>query len=315
MQASPRIRGAISCPKVIGEDFTEIKMKIIITGITGFLGSNLSNHLSQCGITVIGIKRTISSLHRVSQMPDIILYDCDQTSIDEIIEEHRDASAVIHTATCYGRSGESPIEIFDANTRFPLELLDSCRKYGINLFVNSDTILDQYLNLYSLPKNQFLQWGKYFSSQERIKFVNIKLEHLYGPNDDTSKFTSFVIDQCKRNAQEIALTTGNQKRDFVYIDDVVSAYEFILRHHVSAIDFFTEYEVGSGEPVSIREFVSRVHRLTHSETTLLFGAVPMRPNEIMNSKADTLALCRLGWEPKYSLESGLSKLLIEEDKQ
>ncbi len=72
----------------------------------------------------------------------------------------------------------------------------------------------------------FVEWLKYFS--DRIKVVNLKLEHMYGPKDDDSKFVTWITNQMLNNISSIDLTEGTQKRDFIYIDDVVDAYMLML---------------------------------------------------------------------------------------
>ncbi len=217
--------------------------------------------------------------------------------------------AVIHTATCYGRNGEKASEIFQANLVLPLRLLEMAAQYNTDTFFNSDTILNKYLNEYALSKNYFLELGKLFSKSKKIRFVNIRLEHIYGPDDNVSKFTTHVIKSCLANVAELKLTLGEQKRDFVYIDDVVTAYEVLLEKAGSQAELFQEYAVGSGNAITIREFVETVHRITMSRSKLAFGALPYRPGEVMYSGANIEPLFNLGWSCKTSLERGL-KLVI-----
>ena len=139
------------------------------------------------------------------------------------------SKAVVHTATCYGRNRETPLEVFEANLKFPLDLLEKAALFSTDTFFNTDTILYKYLNGYSLSKHQFVEWGKQYADEHKIKFCNIKLEHMYGPGDDDSKFTTYVINSCLNNVPEVKLTLGEQERDFIYIDDVVSAYQLLLK--------------------------------------------------------------------------------------
>ena len=114
----------------------------------------------------------------------------------------------------------------------------------------------------------------------------MRLEHFYGPKDVDSKFTTHVMNSCLRNVPELKLTSGEQKRDFIYIDDVVSAYLIILDNIKGFSDFFNEFDVGSGAAVSIRDFVEKVHQITDSQTHLAFGSIPYRTGEVMSSNAN-----------------------------
>ncbi len=289
-----------------------VSKTILISGVTGFLGSNLAAALIEEGHLVIALKRKSSSLARISGIISRMrLYDIEDIDYAHLFKTHGKIDAVIHTATCYGRNNESAWEIYDANTRFPLQLLDAASHAKVILFINTDTILDKFLNLYSLSKNHLLDWGKFYSLQKKIKFINMKLEHFYGPGDDDSKFTSYVINNCLLNTKILKLTLGEQRRDFIYIADVVSAYLAMLTQQKKQREWFTEYEIGSGISITVREFVTRVHELTSSKTHLAFGSVPYRVGEVMDSRANTSALRALGWRCKTNLEQGL-KLTIQE---
>lgn len=289
--------------------------RILLTGVTGFLGSHLAKALLTVGYEVIALKRKSSSLRRVkSIVSEINLFDIDGLDFDGLFCKNKKIDAIIHTATSYGRNNESVSDIFATNTEFPLRLLDAGNRAGVNTFLNTDTILDKYLNLYALSKNQLLQWGKFFSLHEKIRFGNIRLEHFYGPDDDSTKFSSYVIDNCLANTLELRLTKGEQKRDFIHIDDVVSAYLVLLEKMDGFSSSFVEFDVGSGQSVSIKEFVETVHRLTASKTDLIFGALPYREGEVMHSEADISDLMALGWQCRYDIEAGL-KQVIQQEKE
>lgn len=287
--------------------------RILLTGVTGFLGSHLAKALLAGGYEVVALKRQSSSLHRVeSIISDVDFFDIEGLDFDQLFRNCGKVNTIIHTATCYGRNSESVSEIFSANTEFPLRLLDAGNRAGVEMFLNTDTILDKYLNLYALSKNQLLQWGKFFSMHERIRFGNIRLEHFYGPDDDPTKFSTYVINSCLQNVSELKLTKGEQKRDFIYIDDVVLAYMVLLEKMDSFNNSFLEFDVGSGSSVSIREFVETVHCLTASKTRLLFGALPYREGEVMHSEADISRLAALGWQCRYDIETGLRQVIEQE---
>ena len=292
-----------------------MKKTILLTGSTGYLGSYLAHALVAQGHNLIILKRKDSSLSRIeSIIPMTVLYNIENLDYSVPFNAHGKIDAVIHTSTCYGRHGETPSEVFEANTGFPLRLLDAASATGVGIFINTDTILDKYLNLYSLSKNQLLEWGRFFCMHNKIRFINMRLEHFYGPGDEDSKFTTHVINSCLRNVPELKLTLGEQKRDFIYIDDVVSAYLIILEKLGQFPDLFNEFHVGSGAAVSIRDFVEKVHHITGSKTQLAFGSLPYRKGEVMSSHANVEPLAKLGWFCKTNLEQGLN-LVMEGYKQ
>jgi CDP-paratose synthetase len=287
-------------------------MKIALTGGTGFLGSHLLVDLLKYGHDVVVVKRTNSKLDRIAQQKNRIeLIDIDRLDHVNLVAALKGVDAIIHTATNYGRDGESPSEVFDANTAFPLRLLDAGVASGVERFINTDTALDKYLNLYSLSKNQFLQWGTLFSRQKKLRFINLKLEHFFGAFDDKTKFTEFVFRSCRDNLPSVALTPGDQMRDFIYIEDVVSAYRCVMNAPFQDQSLFEEFEIGSGQPVSVREFVELVHAGFASSSSLDFGALAYRDGEVMYSKADTSKLNALGWRCEHSLRFGVSVVVSQ----
>jgi nucleoside-diphosphate-sugar epimerase len=166
------------------------------------------------------------------------------------------------------------------------------------------------VSLYSLSKHQFAEWGRTLAHQSsgNLRFVNVQLQHMYGPGDDASKFTTHVLQTCKRNAPELDLTSGEQRRDFIYIEDVVSAY-CVLAEQRGQLETVCDIEVGSGIAPTVREFVEIAHRLTSSRTQLNFGCLPYRPNEAMLCQASIGKMQALGWEPRFDLHAGLKKTI------
>jgi len=286
-------------------------MRILLTGVTGYLGSYIANALIKNGHQVIGIKRKSSSLQRIENIiSELILYNIEDIDLLVMFRMHCKIDAVIHTATCYGRNGESSNEILSANLIFPLKLLNATVHSNVALFLNTDTALEKYLNPYALSKAQFSEWGRYFARQKQIRFLNLKLEYFFGPNEDKSNFTQYVINCCLDNIPLLKLTSGLQKRDFIYIDDVVSVYLLLLEKRDLFNDNFIEYEVGSGAAITIRQFVELIHRLTASKTHLGFGDLPYRIGEVMYSQAQTDKLKSLGWSCCSEIETNL-KTVIE----
>lgn len=254
------------------------------------------------------IKRRCSKTNHIAALSDQIQYFDNEDGIDKPSKAFHRFDAVVHTATCYGRRGESVTEIFEANTAFPRRLLEAAT------FVNTDTTLHSDLNAYSLSKNYFAEWEKTYGESGKIRFLNICPEHMSGPGDEASKFTTHVIRSCLANVPDIKLTPGHQKRDFIHIDDVVSAYTLLLEKHQALDRSFLSFGLGSGDPVSIREFAELVQHLTHSRTELKFGALPYREGEILESAADIGALRALGWRPGLDLSEGLHKTIRQEER-
>lgn len=287
-------------------------MKVLLTGGSGFLGSALALHLHANGSDVALLLRPSSRLNRLHGLETTLdIGRCvTDTDVDKFVQRIQ-PDVVIHTACSYGRNGESLLQISDTNVRFGLQILQSLKRIEQSVtFINTGTVIAPEVNFYALTKHQFVQWCRALTGPpySQLRFVNVLLQHMYGPGDDTSKFTSHVLHSCHRNDPVLKLTSGEQKRDFIYIDDVLSAF-LTLAQRRHELESSLDIEVGSGFAPTVREFVEITHRLTASSTQLRFGALPYRINEAMHCQADLARMINLGWKPLYDLETGLKKTI------
>jgi CDP-paratose synthetase len=290
-----------------------LKNKILLTGATGFLGSHLLFTLINRGYEVVVLKRSSSDTWRIQHLANkYVSFDVDNQPLENVFQEQH-FNFVIHTACHYGRDGSSLSEIVDSNLIFGLNLLEAAVRNKVDTFINTGTLLPRELNSYSLSKNQFVDWLKQQSA--KIQVINLRLEHMYGPKDAPTKFIAWLVMKLKQNKAEIKLTSGLQKRDFIYIDDVVSAFLCILEN-VNNVNGYSEYEVGTGEAIEVKTFVEnlkQVYEKMNGETTahLNFGAVPYREGEVMLFQVNNQPLRNLGWKPRVSLQQGLEYSLKE----
>jgi nucleoside-diphosphate-sugar epimerase len=280
---------------------------ILITGINGFLGSSLAKSLAKT-YEVIGLEYSLNNLFRIKD-ENFKVYPVENGITNDIFTEN-EIDIIIHTATFYGKN-EDITKMSHANLFSPFELLDKAIKNGCKLFINTDTVLDRFTNIYSLTKHQFCEWLQI--RQNEIKIINMQLEHFYGPGASPTNFITFMISRLKQNEPEIELTAGEQLRDFIYIDDIVGAYRHILENQTRITDSYTNFQVCSGELWTIKNLMLELKTLIKSTSKLKFGAIPYRENELMKSESNNTELINLGWTPKYSLKEGLLKT-IEETK-
>ena len=287
---------------------------ILLTGSTGFLGSHLLNKLVKNNNSITCLKRESSDLWRVKKLVAKVAWaGIESTDLHQLLLEKK-IDYIIHCATDYGRKQVNPIETIEANLVLPLRLLHASSETNVSAFINTDTILDKRINHYSLSKSQFVEWLRYYSNDYVV--INLAIEHFYGANDDVSKFASFIISELINNEKKgIDLTEGLQKRDFIHINDVTEAFLILINNIPSLKKNFYHFEVGSNELISIRDFVTLVKKLcNNTNTSLNFGTLPYRNNEVMSTNVDTSFLKSLGWEARFTLEDGLRDTINLERK-
>jgi len=250
-----------------------------------------------------------------SNIPDIEIYSTKKEDIEKALKTNIDC--VLHLATLYGRKGESPKKILEANLMFPLEVLENAIKNNVKYFFNMDTAINKFVNEYAMTKKQFREWGEYYVSQDKIRFVNIKSEHFYGPFDNEIKFIANMLKKLKNNEPYIETTLGEQERAFIYIDDLLEAIECIIDYETKENKVeFIEYEVGPDSNIKIKDVLNIMRKLTNSKSEIKFGAIPYRNNEEMESKCDNSRLKKIGWAQKtLKFEEGIIKILKEEENE
>ncbi|TRX04450.1 NAD-dependent epimerase/dehydratase family protein [Flavobacterium gawalongense] len=280
---------------------------ILVTGATGYLGSRFLDKLLKNNYQICVVKRETSDISKIMSLSaEVKFYNNDEVSIKNLFQEN-DIEMIVHIATLYGRKGETMFQIKEANLDFPLLILKYAIDNNVKYFINTGTSLPYLTNQYSLFKNQFSECLEFHSSN--ITTINILLEHFYGPGDDDSKFITSMIGKMKSNIDKIELTEGIQLRDFIFIEDVLDAYFFII-NNINKFKGYNNLPLGSGETVTIKGVVETIKEITSSTSDLLFGNIPMRSNELMCSDADISILNGLGWTPKFNLNEGL-KMTVE----
>lgn len=291
--------------------------KILLTGATGFLGSHLLKYLLNNDYKIVILKRSFSNTDRIKKELDnesLKFYDIDNIDLKQVFSQNK-IDVIIHCATEYGRNSNSCYRVLETNLMFPIKLLELAVDNNVNLFVNTDSYFNKenmsysHLLNYSLSKKSLNLWLKYFS--KKIKVVNMVLEHIYGPNDNSDKFVQKMIQSIAINKVDyIDLTSGDQKRDFIYVDDVCKIYLAILNYAQKTNFKYRAFNVGTGIGTTIKDFVLYVKEFSKSTTKLNFGVIPYREDEIMCSYADISELSNLvNIKELISPETGIKKLI------
>jgi len=287
--------------------------KILLTGATGFLGSYLLKSFIRDNHEIIILKRSESNTNKIESLKgNYVFYDIEKENIDDIFRIEK-PEIIIHTACSYGKNNESITNLVKTNLIFSLEIFEASIRHETKLFVNVDSLLPKKVSNYSFSKSQFSDWLRINTYD--INIVNIKIEQMYGPDTNKNKFFGWLFNNIISNSTEkIDLTSGVQKRDFIYIDDVVDAFNLIIKNR-NQIKGFKDLDLGTGNFVKVKDFVKAI-ALEVEEiykikvfNRLNFGAVPYRDCEIMKPILDNSIIRSLGWNPRYTYKEGIKETL------
>lgn len=286
-------------------------MNILVLGSTGYLGTRVVKKLLREGHRAICLKRGTSSVEDLRQQGVLESEIWDISDLKRHLDEGIQIECMIQCAVCYEKKDVVLQEIFEANYAVPLKVIMECINFGIEKILTIDTALPNDFNMYTKTKSQLaemLKWyAQYIKSYNRKVYIrNILLENYYGEQEPNERFIPMVIRKLREN-QPIDLTEGNQRRDFIYIEDVVNAIVF-LAIDKELWDEYTNIPLGTGEGPHIKEVVEYMKDIIGSSSRLNFGAINKRKDE-PDSIADISYLQKRGWKPQYGWEDGLKKII------
>jgi nucleoside-diphosphate-sugar epimerase len=280
-------------------------MRILITGATGFLGQHLVRDLSQCKHEITALLRAGSRCANLKSSGNVAIAHYTTLSAVRGIVSAIDPDIVIHAACSYGRSGEEFCEVITSNYLFGYEVASGAAQSGA-LFINMDTPLPPTVSAYALTKRQFRDALKLRFPQD-FRLIQVVLHTMYGPGDDPTKFTTHVVRELLCEAPSICMTPGEQIRDFIYVDDVVSA----LRTLIAAADSFQSakvFELGTGNGIRLLDYVQMAKDETGATTELL-TTMHYRQDECGSMVADISGLKALGWLPRIPPREGMRRMV------
>ena len=162
---------------------------------------------------------------------------------------------------------------------------------------------------YSMAKLSSLEISKTMRDQFGHKILNLMPTNLYGPNDKFEEFNSHVIPglifkmhRAKINkSKEVEIWgSGKPLREFMHVDDLSSAIEFLIRNEISN-DILN---VGSNEVVSIKELSKLIQKVVGFKGNLVFNQE--YPDGNPKKLLDSTQINNLGWKSNISLEDGIS---------
>lgn len=307
-------------------------MKILITGAAGFLGSHLSEKYVNEGHIVYGIDNLLNGnlnnvrtlLHRKNfkfihdDIRNKELYSKIPTDIDAIIH----LAAQIHV----DRSIVNPEETFDINVSGTMKVLEYARMNDINKILFASTS-EVYGSAKYVPMNEDHPlaaqhpYGVSKIAADRLCYTYnetydlgidiIRCFNFFGPRQKDSGYGGVIaifINRVLQNKPPIIYGDGSQTRDYMYVEDAVTAYDKVLHSKDNPGKYGINF--GTGTEKSVNEIAELTIKYAGAENNLKAIHVDPRPTEVQRLFADiSKANKLLDFTPKIQFEQGISLLM------
>ena len=295
-------------------------MRILLTGASGFVGSRVLATLGDVRRHQIAVLLRDPAAVRVRDFLDTV--DVIRGSLEtlaavraEILDFKPDAVIHLGWAGVGNRHRDDPEQLKNIVTTAELITLakeagashwiglGSQAEYGPREGSTAEDAPCHPTTLYGVAKLAAGMAAERLCADNGIRFAWLRLFSAYGPGDDAAWMLPSLILRLVAGERP-SLTPGTQLWDYVYVDDAARAIAAVA----ATPDAIGVFNLGSGQPRTIREIVTAVRDRIDPALPLGFGEVPFRLDQVMRLEADIRRLCRAtGWQPSVSLETGLDR--------
>lgn len=295
-------------------------MRILITGVAGFIGSNLAHRLLEEGHEVVGFDDLSSGV--IEQVPSgVEFYELDiRTS--GITSYFQGVDAVFHLAAknCIADCQEDPRETSEINVTGTVNVLEAARLGRVPKVVYAESSalyegIDRFPtpeaevapeSVYAVSKLGARLFAEAYQRYYGMRVTALRYFNVYGPRQDYRRtippvMSAFII-RLLRGERPTIYGTGEKRRDFIYVDDVNDFHMLCLTDQRT--DGQT-YNLGSGVNYSVLEVYEHVRDLLGRDLDPIHE--PDLPGEAHTTLADISAATALGWKPKVDLTEGLRR--------
>jgi len=298
-------------------------MKIFLTGSTGFVGANIARRLLSEGHEVhLSIRKGANTWRLQDVLPQLNIHEIDLRDYTGLCKAMKSISpeSVIHMATygAYPRIQTDFDKIFETNMVGTVNLVRACDSVKYETFINTSSSSEYGLVRKKMSENDPPAPVNYYGAtkagatifcQTHTKItgapiVTVRLFSVFGPYEEPSRLVPSTIKHCLCN-EKLEMTSGLQKRDFIYTQDIEDAYiELMKKPEIKG----EVINIGTGNQYTVREMVEAIAKETKTGSKPVWGARESEEKPDFSwvadtSKADSL----LEWRPKHSLQMGVKK--------
>jgi len=300
-----------------------VKTRILITGVAGFIGSNLAQRLIEMAdYEVIGIDNLMAGIRE--QVPEEVEFHELDVRSKEIYPFFQQVDYVYHLAAknCLSDCQLDPVETAEINIAGTVNVFEAAKRAKVRkiIYAESSAIYEGSAifptpesetkpeSFYAISKWATGQFAEAYRRFFQVKYTALRYFNVYGPRQDYRRsippvMSAFII-KLLRNEQPVIYGTGHKQRDFVYVGDVNDFHLLCLKDHRTDGKIFN---VGSGVTHSILETYELISELLGRKKEAIFK--PDLPGEAQKTLADITEAKKLRWAPKVNMRTGLKKMI------
>lgn len=294
---------------------------VLITGVAGFVGSNLADSLlNKGGYNILGIDNLSYGVR--DQIPEgVDFLNLDIRSKD-IYPHFKNIDYVFHFAAknCISDCQKEPIETADINITGTVNVFEAAKRHQVKkiIYAESSALYEGSKNFptsendaqpesfYALSKYASMFFAHAYDKFYGVKSTALRYFNVYGPRQDYRRsipplFSAFIINLLK-GKQPTIFGNGAKRRDFVYIDDINEFHLLCMEDERTTGEVFN---LGGGVNYSVNEIYEVVSKLIGTDIKPNF--IDDLPGEAFQNLADISKARNLGWEPKTNLMYGMEK--------
>lgn len=297
--------------------------RVLISGATGYIGSNLTRKLIALGYEVHIITRINSKTDKIKGLEkdiNIHIFNGDSSSLIDIMS-YVNPDVVIHLASLFigEHTNEQLDGLINSNIYFPTQLIEASVKAGVKYFINTGTQWQNYegldynpVNLYSATKEAFEVISKFYIESSDMRMITLKLADTYGPDDDRPKIMNLLL-KVYKTQETLNMSKGEQEIGLVYINDVIKAFLKAL----NVVEKMKPHEhkkfiVLPKKIYSLKDMVCIFENTIGQKLNINWGKREYRQREMM--KVYTGEENILDREETISLEEGIRMILLNDRK-
>jgi nucleoside-diphosphate-sugar epimerase len=290
--------------------------RVFVTGGTGFLGRHLTRHLMALGTQVTAALPADAGPQERTALPlEVDCQECDVRNYGKLLHLIKTVTpgVIFHLAAVGVNdpfiSEELALTVNLHGTLNLLQATEQCARGRVRRVIIAGTSYEYGRdgkldpgNVYAASKVAAWAFCRMYYRAHGTPVVVVRPFNAYGPGQNQRALIPSAI-RAALNDQDFPTTPGEQKRDFIYVDDVISG--FLAAAMADDIEG-TTLDLGTGRATPVRNVVERIFKLTKSAGRPRIGALPYRPGAVSELVADAERTANLtGWRAKVGLDEGL----------